>query len=124
METFHASENAVKLAKCHLEDEQELQRIWQCICLGEYISPDGEHIKIQPPSMLAIEVTNTFKKHPYHSKFINDQALKTSVEDLLQELAAVKASSKAEEQGMCTCSSSTTEQCRLLALAKVSQFTC
>ncbi|ELR10862.1 uncharacterized protein ACA1_180950, partial [Acanthamoeba castellanii str. Neff] len=122
MDTFHAAKNAAKMAKCCFKDEQELQSIWKHICLGEYISPDGEHVKIQPPSMLTMEVTNTFKNHPYHSKFINDQALKTSLEALQQELAAVKAASKAKEQGMHTCSSSTTEQQRrLLALAKVSQ---
>lgn len=122
MDTFHAAENAAKLAKFRFEDEQELQRIWKRICLGEYISADGEHVEIQPPSMLAMEVADTFKNHPYHSKFIDDQALETTPEALRQELAAARAASKAEEKGMRTRSSSTTEQRRrLLALAQVAQ---
>lgn len=120
--TFTAAEDAAKQANCRIEDPKELERIWTRICLGEYISPDGEHFDIQPSSMLAMEVADTFKNHPYHSKFIDDQALKTSPEALRQERAAARAASKAEEKGMRTRSSSTTEQRRrLLALAQVAQ---
>ncbi len=82
MDTFHAAENAAKLAKCCFEDEPELERIWKHICLGKYILPDGEHFEIQPLSMLVMEVTDMFKNHPYHSKYIDNQALNTTPEAL------------------------------------------
>jgi len=100
MDAFRSAEAAGLAAKCPVLEQDELQEIWQRICLAEYIAPHGNIIDIQKPAMITCEVMDCFKKHPYQNTLIDDQAKETSDEGLQRELATAEASSLAKERSM------------------------
>ncbi len=116
----YQAEDAAKAARCHLLEPDELQAIWSCICLGEYISPDSHNIEITKPSLITCKVINCFKNHPYHSTLINDQAKETTNKALQQELTTAEAASLVQEQSMASHSEAlSTQQHQLAASANV-----
>ncbi|ELR17229.1 uncharacterized protein ACA1_059160 [Acanthamoeba castellanii str. Neff] len=72
MDAFQAAEAAaIEANYCLLK---ELAQIWKCICLSEYIMPDGCTIDVQKPAMITCKVMDCFNNHPFHSKLVDDQA--------------------------------------------------
>ena len=89
--------------------------------MAEYISLDGTHIKVQPPSAITGEVMDTYDKHPFRNRFLDDEAKEMTNANLHHEVASATAASCREERAFATTSASTSQQRRRLeALVKTS----
>jgi len=117
MEAYQRAVTAAREAHCHCKEPKELCNIWDCICVAEYIAPNGKDIEIEKPAGITSDVVDTFHKHPFKSKLLSLEAKETSDSQLQKEIASATAACQAEEAALhSTLTTSTSDQRRHLSL--------
>jgi hypothetical protein len=94
MATYCAAVEAVDTAHCTVAEPEELQNIWHCIVLGEYIESNTK----VTTGAISLEVIDCFNKHPFLSHIFNDQAKETTNAKLVKEICEATVASVLEEQ--------------------------